>query len=165
VSANAQRCAKRLLAVVPTLMQELRVAMRAGRSSDLSVPQFRILVFFQIHPGAPLTQAAEHLGLGLPATSKLADGLTARGLLARETCAEDRRRKAVSITGAGLRHLTAARAAAMDAFTQRLAALSDTEQDVLFAVLGSLSRGFGIPEVDDDDANDTPDAPPRTLLA
>jgi len=145
VSVNAQRCAERLLAVVPTLMQALRVEMRAGRSADLTVPQFRILVFFQIHPGAPLTQAAEHLGLSLPAASKLAEGMSARGLLARETCATDRRRMAVSLTEAGAQHLRAARDAAVAVFTKRLAQLSGTEQEVLFAVLGSLQQVFGIP--------------------
>ena len=50
---KARLCAERLLAIVPTLMQALRVEMRAGRSSDLTVPQFRILVFFQIHPARP----------------------------------------------------------------------------------------------------------------
>jgi len=145
VSANAQRCAERLLAVVPTLMQALRVEMRAGRSADLTVPQFRSLVFFQIHPGAPLTQAAEHLGLSLPAASRLAEGMVARGLLARETCAADRRRMAVSLTAAGARHLAAAREAAVAVFTRRLAELSAMEQEVLFVVLGSLQQVFGIP--------------------
>jgi len=145
VSVNAQRCAERLLAVVPPLMQALRVEMRAGRSSDLTVPQFRMLVFFQIHPGAPLTKASEHLGLSLPAASKLAEAMTARGLLARETCAEDRRRMAVSITPAGVQHLAAARDAAVEVFTRRLANLSTTEREVLFAVLGSLQQVFNIP--------------------
>ncbi len=146
---KARLCAERLLAIVPTLMQALRVEMRAGRSSDLTVPQFRILVFFQIHPGAPLTQAAEHLGLSLPAASKLAEGMVARGLLARETCASDRRRIAIALTEDGLKHLALARTAALSVFTGKLADLSALELDVLFAVLGSLQTVFGIPMEDE----------------
>lgn len=141
---KARLCAERLLAIVPALMQALRVEMRAARSSDLTVPQFRILVFFQIHPGAPLTQAAEHLGLSLPAASKLAEGMVARGLLARETCTSDRRRIAIALTDDGLKHLALARNAAVSVFTGKLAGLSTLELDVLFAVLGSLQTVFGI---------------------
>jgi len=145
VPINAKRCAQRLLAVAPALMQILRAEMRAGRRPDLTVPQFRMLVFFQIHPGAPLTGAAEHLGLSLPAASKLAVGMTARGLLARETSAEDRRRMAVTVTPDGLRCLSAAREAAVAVFTERLERLSPTERDVLFAMLGALQTVFEIP--------------------
>ncbi|MBI5520603.1 MAG: MarR family transcriptional regulator [Desulfovibrio sp.] len=151
---KARLCAERLLAIVPTLMQSLRVEMRAGRSSDLTVPQFRILVFFQIHPGAPLTQAAEHLGLSLPAASKLAEGMVGRGLLGRETCASDRRRISIALTPAGQEHLAAARRAAVSVFTGKLSGLTDMELDVLFAVLGSLQKVCGIPGDADGDGGE-----------
>lgn len=154
---QARRCAERLLAVVPRLMQALRVEMRAGRSADLTVPQFRILIFFQMHAGAPLTQAAEHLGLSLPAASKLAEVMVGRGLLSRQVCEQDRRRVSISITDEGLEHLRAAREAALAVFTGRLAELSRTEQDVLYAVLGSLQTLFGVDEGGD---WETPSAPP-----
>lgn len=162
---KARLCAERLLAIVPTLMQALRVEMRAGRSADLTVPQFRILVFFQIHPGAPLTQAAEHLGLSLPAASKLAEGMVARGLLVRETCASDRRRIALALTEDGLRHLVAARAAAVSVFTGKLADLSAMELDVLFAVLGSLQTLFDIVQTGGEDEAGYTAGVPRLPLA
>lgn len=155
-TGQARRCAERLLAVVPTLMQALRVEMRAGRSADLTVPQFRILVFFQVHHGAPLTQAADHLGLSLPAASKLAETMVGRGLLSRRTCEEDRRRVAITLTEEGLAHLRAAREAAVAVFTGRLGELSPMEQDVLYAVLGSLQQLFGVDEGEDGEAPRAP---------
>ena len=140
---NTKRCASRLLSLAPQLMQTLRVEMRAGRPTDLTVPQFRALVFFRMHPGDTLSHAAEHLGLGLPSASKVVECLVVRGLLARETSQEDRRRVVISLTDAGAQILDTAREAAMAVFSRRLAGLSEVELDVLFSVLGMLQRVIG----------------------
>lgn len=134
----AKRCAEQLLGIIPRLMQTMREEMRAGRASELTVPQFRALVFFQIHKGAALSQAAEHLGLSMPSASKHVDHLVLRGLLTRCVCAEDRRRVAITLTGEGNAVLATARGAAIAAFSRKLGRLSPTELDVLSAMLGSL---------------------------
>jgi len=137
---KAQRCAERLLSLAPKLMQTLRVEMRAGRPPELTVPQFRTLVFFQIHPGAALCEAAEHLGLGLPSASKVVESLVARALLTRSPSTEDRRRVVIALTAEGAQVLTSCRTVAVDVFTRRLGGLSALELDVLFAVLGRLEQ-------------------------
>lgn len=119
-------------------MQTMREEMRAGRASELTVPQFRALVFFQNHKGAALSQAAEHLGLAMPSASKHVDHLVLRGLLTRSVCAADRRRVAITLTGEGQAVLATARGAAIAAFARKLGSLSPTELDVLSAMLGSL---------------------------
>lgn len=121
-------------------MQTLRVEMRAGRPPELTVPQFRCLVFFHHHPGAALSQAAEHLGLGLPSASKLAEGLVSRGLLVREHSARDRRRTVIALTPRGEGVLESAREAATAVFTRRLSGLTEVELDVVHSVLGLLAR-------------------------
>lgn len=141
---QAQRCARRLLSVTPKLMQTLRVEMRAGRPPELTVPQFRALVFFQIHSGAALFEAAEHLGLGLPSASKVVESLVARALLTRTPNTQDRRRVVIALTAEGAQVLTTCRAAAVDVFTRRLSGLSPLELDVLFAVLGTLEHVISI---------------------
>lgn len=137
---KAQRCAERLLSLAPILMQTLRVEMRAGRPPELTVPQFRALVFFQIHPGAALSEAAEHLGLGLPSASKVVESLVVRALLTRSPSTEDRRRVVIALTPEGAQVLAACRTAAASVFTRRLSGLSSLELDVLFAVLGTLEQ-------------------------
>ena len=145
---KAQRCAERLLDLVPKLMQTLRMEMRAGRAAELTVPQFRTLVFFQNNPGAALSQAAEHLGLSLPSTSKLVDNLVTRGLLLREASCADRRCVVIDLTKEGAQVLAASRKKAVAAFTSKLVGLSGTELDVLSAVLGSLQAVIGMDEVE-----------------
>ena len=140
---KAQMCAERLLGVVPKLMQTLRVKMRAGRAAELTVPQFRSLIFFQNNPGVALSQAAEHLGLALPSTSKLVETLVMRGFLTRADSAQDRRRVVITLTPAGSQVLATAKNSAIAAFTRKLDSLSATELDVLFAVLGSLQSIIG----------------------
>jgi DNA-binding MarR family transcriptional regulator len=141
-------CAERLLCVVPKLMQTLRVKMRAGRAAELTVPQFRSLVFFHNHPGAALSQASEHLGLALPSTSKLVETMVVRGYLTRADSTEDRRKLVIGLTAAGEATLSVAKNAAVAAFTRRLDELSVTELDVLFAVLGSLQSIIGAEDLD-----------------
>ena len=75
--------------------------------------------------------------------------MVARGLLARETCASDRRRIAIALTPAGQEHLMIARRAAVSVFTGKLSGLTDMELDVLFAVLGSLQKVCGVPVGED----------------
>jgi len=124
-------------------MQTLRVEMRAGRPRELTVPQFRTLVFYMNHKGAALSEAADHLGLGMPSASKVVEGLVARGLLLRTANTQDRRRVDITVTAAGLRVLAEARSEATAVFVRRLANLSDMELDVLYAVLGTLETVIG----------------------
>lgn len=146
--SKAQRCAARLLRLAPQLMQTLRVEMRAGRPLELTVPQFRALVFYRNHPGDTLAQAADHLGLGLPSASKLVEGLVVRGYLERSASVEDRRRSVIALTRAGDQVLETSRGAATAVYARRLEGLSDTELDVLFTVLGLLERVIGPAEQD-----------------
>jgi len=140
---TVQKCAERLLSLAPRLMQTLRVEMRAGRPRELTVPQFRTLVFYMNHKDAALSEAAEHLGLGMPSASKVVEGLVGRGLLVRGANAQDRRRVDIALTAAGMRVLAEARTEATAVFVRRLANLSNLELDVLYAVLGTLETVIG----------------------
>ena len=89
---TADQCAHELLEVVPLVMRTIRTEMRGHRGADLSVPQFRTLVFLGNHGGASLSDLADFIGLTLPSVSKLIDGLVTRKLVARKVCTNDRRR-------------------------------------------------------------------------
>ena len=68
-------CAGEILDCVPVVLQFIRTQMRKSRQPDLSVPQFRALLFVDRSQGAPLSMLAEFLGLSLAATSRLVNGL------------------------------------------------------------------------------------------
>ena len=68
-------CTRELMDTAPQIMQAIRVEMRRGHGSDISIPQFRTLAFIQRNPDSSLSNLAEHLGLTLPSASKLVDGL------------------------------------------------------------------------------------------
>lgn len=142
-SPKAQSCAERLLSLAPRLMQTLRVDMRAGRPPELTVPQFRTLVFYDKHPGATLSEAAEHIGLGVPSASKVVESLVARNFLLRRPNIQDRRRLDIALTPAGAHVLDTSRRRATHVFTKRLKSLTDMELDVVFAVLGTLQTVIG----------------------
>lgn len=83
-AATPTACAAAVLEVVPALMRVIRARMRAQRAAGLSVVQFRALGYVGRHAGAPLSALAEHLGLTPPATSRLVEGMVARGMLRRD---------------------------------------------------------------------------------
>ncbi len=98
---SPEECAREVLDVVPLVMRAIRAEMRSHRTPDLSVPQFRALLFLKRNPGASLSAVSDHLGLTPPSASKLVDGLVARGLVARQVSPTDRRRVMLVVTPPG----------------------------------------------------------------
>ena len=79
----AEQCAGILLEAVPLIMRTLHAVIHEFSQPELTVPQFRTLMFVHKHRGANLSAAAEFLGLRLASTSKMVDHLVKRRLLAR----------------------------------------------------------------------------------
>jgi len=100
-NGSAGGCAKGLLAVVPSVMRFIRHQMRRHRQMELSVPQFRTLVFLNCSRETTLSAMADHLGLSRPAASRLVDLLVKRGLIDRHIPPDDRRKVSLSLTGRG----------------------------------------------------------------
>lgn len=141
----ADRCATELLACVPSIMRYIRREMRSHRQSQLSIPQFRALIFASVYEGASLSDMAEHLGLSLAATSRMADSLVRRGLLQREQGAADRRRVSLSPTRAGRAAYRSAHQATRTAMARRFTALSGDERALITRSLRVLGRLFSPP--------------------
>jgi DNA-binding MarR family transcriptional regulator len=99
----------RVLDAVPIVMRFIRAEMRSKRARGVSVPQFRSMAFLRINEGASLSQVAEHVGLSMPAMSRLVDGLVKRGLLARGSSESDRRKVTLRLTARGQDMIRAAR--------------------------------------------------------
>jgi DNA-binding MarR family transcriptional regulator len=100
--ATYEDCAQAVLDTVPLVMRNIRSELRSHRTRDLSVPQFRILLFIKNHPEASISDVAEYIGLTLPTLSKMIDLLVARQWVTRVPCSEDRRRMQLGLTERGL---------------------------------------------------------------
>jgi DNA-binding MarR family transcriptional regulator len=142
MAESRQDCARDLLAVVLMVMQSVRVEMRSRRTPELTVPQFRTLVFLSKFPGAGLSELAEHIGLSLPSMSKMIDGLVGRGLVDRVGCAEDRRRVSLSLTPTGKSIYGQASRGTHAALAKKLNALSSEESAELSRAMRAVQRIF-----------------------
>jgi DNA-binding MarR family transcriptional regulator len=134
--------ASTLVEVIPLVMRAIRSHMRANRAQDLSVPQYRALGFVVRHPGASLSQVAEHQGLTLGAASRLVDGLVTRGLVERRASTRDRRFVTLHVLPSGASTLAQARQRTEQALAAMLAALPPSEQETILRSMDSLRAVF-----------------------
>jgi DNA-binding MarR family transcriptional regulator len=135
-------CAHELMDTAPQIMQSIRVEMRRGHGSDISIPQFRTLRFIQRNPDSSLSNLAEHLGLTLPSVSKLVDGLVKQELVIRQESTADRRRLTLVLTQAGASIVNSARASAQANLAKNLGHLSDDELETICQAMKLLRPIF-----------------------
>ena len=127
--------------MVPSVMRFIRTEMRGHRALDLSVPQFRSLVFIERAAGTSLNGVAAHLGLTPPSVSKLIDGLSTRGLVKRRESPGDRRRLTIEITAEGAQAVARARKAALKSLSRLLGSLTEEELCTVARAMSGL-RGI-----------------------
>lgn len=137
-----QACAHSLLAGLHVLMGFVRQEMRRNRRAGLSIPHFRALIFLSHGGDTSVSGMAEHLGLSLPATSRLVDTLAQRGLLARHRQSGDRRRVLLALTPRGRAAFTSALAATADALAQRFEAVAERDLSCILTGMQALDRVF-----------------------
>jgi DNA-binding MarR family transcriptional regulator len=135
-------CTQELMDTAPKIMQSIRVEMRRGRGSDLSIPQFRTLGFIQRNPDSSLSGLADHLGLTLPSVSKIVDGLVKQDLVIRHEAATDRRCIALALTPDGESIVNSARAGAHAKLAKILRLLSDHELEIVERAMELLQPLF-----------------------
>lgn len=138
-------CAHELMDTVPQIIQAIRVEMRRGCGSDISIPQFRTLRFIQCNPDSSLSNLAEHLGLTLPSVSKLVDGLVKQELVIRQESTADRRRLTLGLTQGGASIVNSARAHAKANLAKKLSGLSDGELETIYQAMKLLRPIFVSP--------------------
>jgi DNA-binding MarR family transcriptional regulator len=127
--------ARAILDVVPFAMRLIRKEMRRRRGADLTVPQFRSLLFLQRTPGAALRQVADHLGLTPPTVSKMIHGLVERGLIERPDSASDRRRVELRLTARGTTLVDRVRGETVAKFAQRFERQPSVEREKMVSTL------------------------------
>jgi MarR family transcriptional regulator for hemolysin len=135
-------CAHELMDTAPQIIQAIRVEMRRGRGSDISIPQFRAMRFIQVQPDLSLSHLAEHLGLTLPSVSKLVDGLVKQKLITRKESTADRRKITLVLTSTGAAIVDSARADARTNLAQKLKHLSDNDLETISQAMQLLRPIF-----------------------
>ena len=123
-------------------MRAIRTEMRNRRTPNLSVPQFRVLTFLNRHPGAALSEVANHIGLTPPSMSKNIDGLIARQLITRQESRADRRRIHLTLTESGKTLLKSAHQETQARLADMLAGLSSDQQNAIIEAMGALRPIF-----------------------
>lgn len=142
---DPEQCAALLLETTPLVMRTIRTQLRGHRAADLSLPQFRSLMFLRREPNATLSALADHIGVTLPAASRLVDGLVARGYVERKLAATDRRSIDLTLSEKGQTMLDGSRRQTLLALSQQLASLTDEDRAALVHALETL-RGVFAPE-------------------
>jgi DNA-binding MarR family transcriptional regulator len=129
---------------VPLLMRLLRTKFREKRVGDLTMAQFRTLAFVNANQGASLSDAASHIGLGLPSMSKLVDALVNEELLTRDVHGKDRRRICLALTDEGKRVLKEAYEHTQSFFAEKFAELTDDERTQVAGAIDTLKKLFAL---------------------
>jgi len=128
--------------VVPLIMTHLRREMRLSRTSTLSVPQLRTLVFLYRNPNASLSQVADYVGLKLPSMSKMVNALVSRKLIARRTSPQDRRAIRLKLSPKGSEELLRSRSHTREWLSRRLAELTPEQKAGIKETLQTLRPLF-----------------------
>lgn len=136
---TSQQCAAKMMETLPIITQFFRAEMRRNASfltESLSVPQFRMLAFLDRHPGASLSQVAEHLGVTRATASNLTDRLVQKNLVSKVENPQERRHVLLNLTETGKYHLQQVRAMT----SARIASvLADLPKEQLQSVVEGLT--------------------------
>ena len=142
MSKSVENTAGQMLEIVPLVMHTIRTEFRGQRSRDLSVAQFRTLAFIKNNDGASLSSLATHIGLTLPSMSKLIDGLVSRGLVARSSHQQDRRKICLQLTVEGKNELEAAYEHTQAFLVKKISGLKKEDLDIVFCSMQILKNLF-----------------------
>ena len=142
--ASSSQTAELVMDNIPLLMRLLRTKFREKRVGDMSMAQFRTLAFIDANHGTSLSDAASHIGLGLPSMSKLVDALVNRKLLTRDMHGTDRRRICLALTSKGKSELDDAYQHTQSFFAEKFAELTVDERTQIAESLNTMKKLFAL---------------------
>lgn len=139
---DLEQSAQAVMEAVPPVMHFIRTEMRRHGSPALSVPHFRALAYLKRHPGASLSDVADHQGITRATASTMVDRLVQNGLVDRAADPEERRRAVLTLTVAGAELLKSARAATRSRVAEALSRLSPEQVATLTSAMALLHQLF-----------------------
>lgn len=133
-----RKCAESMKGTIPIVMRTIGSELIKTHSSDISLHQFRAMLFIRHNSGASLSMVAEFLGLALPTASKLIDELVELRHVARRSDEVDRRRIILTLTGQGDTALELMDSEATALMEQKLAPLTIEECRTIISAMDIL---------------------------
>ncbi len=141
MTVDPEETARKLLEVTPMIMEDIRAEMRR-RSPDVTLPQFRALLFVSRNDGSSLCEVAQYIGLTSPSMSRLVDGLVERGLISRKEHPADRRCVRLTVTDHGLAILETSIQESLAYLTDKLSGVDAESREVIDKALEALRPVF-----------------------
>jgi len=142
MDSPARQCAREILETVPLVMRFIRDQVRQCRTAGLSLPQFRALIFLSRAKNSSLSAVAGHLGLSLPAMSRLINGLVDDRLVERQLVSTNRRQIALTLTARGGAMVEKARGEIRSQLAGSLKNLPAAEQKTVQRAMRVLHKVF-----------------------
>ena len=142
MNRSAQPCAREILETVPLVMRFIRSQVRQRRTEGLSLPQFRTLIFLNHTQNSSLSAVSGHLGLSLPAMSRLINKLVDNRLVERQLVSTNRRQIALTLTARGRTTLEKVRNEIRLRLADSLKVLPAAEQNIVQRAMQVLRRVF-----------------------
>jgi DNA-binding MarR family transcriptional regulator len=139
---GAAAAATRVMAVLPRVMDAMRLAMRAQLDGPLTVPQFRGLNFIDHHPGSSVSALAGFLGVSLATASAMVDRLARAGHVQTQGSSTDRRRLELRLCASGKAVLERMRQQTRADLAQALEGRTSEELQALVEGLRVLEEAF-----------------------
>ncbi|PYO76592.1 MAG: MarR family transcriptional regulator [Gemmatimonadetes bacterium] len=136
---TAAEVAALVLNAAQLVVRLARAEVRRQHPGNLSLTQLRALDYLSADPDASLSAVADYVGLTLPSTSVLIDGLAGRGLVARRAAPGDRRRLRLRLTAAGNAGLRTVLVAARAAVADRLKDLAPRDRALITRAMARIS--------------------------
>lgn len=131
--------AKKMLDVVPPLLNLLRAEVRECAKPSLSVPQFRVLA--NISRGLNrVVDIANHHGVSQPSMTKLVNNLVERELIYREHDKKDRRSIHLHFTKKGKTVFTNIKIQAHKRLSVKFDCLEESELEELFHLMQAAEK-------------------------
>ena len=148
-STGGNAAADAVLELVHTVMHQFRSlqyhALRGG-AVDVTHMEAKVMGFFARHPGATLSDCAQHSGRDKAQLARLVKGLRERALLVAEADAADRRNVHLRLSDEGHALQHALRLEARTLSSRAVDGLSAREQATLVELLGRVKANLDAPE-------------------
>jgi DNA-binding MarR family transcriptional regulator len=147
--ASKAAAADAVLELVHTVMHQFRSrqyqVLRDG-PHDITHMESKVMGFFAHHPGATLSDLAQHSGRDKAQIARLVKGLRERALLAAEADAADRRNVHLTLSAEGHAVQQALRREARTLNARAVDGLSAKEQAQLVDLLGRVKANLDAPD-------------------
>ncbi len=130
-----------LLETIPTVLRNVRTAMREAAKERFTVPQFRILIQVGLSPKTN-AELADWMGVTAPTMSRMLATLERKKLVQRKSNKKDRRQQYLTLTALGKKETEHTKELVRAQFAERLKSHSPAKKETMAQGLHALKQFF-----------------------